>query len=62
MTRKRRSFTAEFNLDAECLILDQGYSVSEASRSSDVGETVIRRWDPVNSRLSMLVRLPTKRR
>lgn len=26
------------------LVLDQGYSVPEASRSLDVGETVLRRW------------------
>ena len=26
------------------VVLDQGYSVTEASRSLDVGETVLRRW------------------
>ena len=44
MTRLRRSFTAEFKLEAACLVLDQGYSVPEASRSLNVGETVLRRW------------------
>ncbi len=46
MTRLRRSFTAEFKLEPEpaSLVLDQGYSVPEASRSLDVGETVLRRW------------------
>ncbi|MBO0406394.1 IS3 family transposase [Aeromonas hydrophila] len=44
MTRLRRSFTAEFKLEAASLVLDQGYSVPEASRSLDVGETVLRRW------------------
>jgi transposase len=44
MTRLRRSFTAEFKLEAASLVLDQGYSVTEASRSLDVGETVLRRW------------------
>ena len=44
MTRLRRSFTAEFKLDAASLVLDQGYSVPEASRSLDVGETILRRW------------------
>ncbi|CAJ1853755.1 IS3 family transposase ISAs33 [Aeromonas veronii] len=39
----RRSFTAEFKLDAAYLMLDQGYSVPEANRSLDVGETVLRR-------------------
>lgn len=44
MTRVRRSFTAEFKLEAVYLMLDQRYSVPEASRSLDVGETVLRRW------------------
>ena len=44
MTRLRLSFTAEFKLEAASLVLDQGYSVPEASRSLDVGETVLRRW------------------
>ncbi|MFM5127238.1 transposase, partial [Aeromonas veronii] len=44
MTRLRCSFTAEFKLEAASLVLDQGYSVPEASRSLDVGETVLRRW------------------
>lgn len=43
MTRLRRSFTAEFKLEAASLMLDQGYSVLKASRSQDVGETVLRR-------------------
>jgi len=44
MTRLRRSFTAEFKQEAASLVLDQDYSVPEASRSLDVGETVLRRW------------------
>ena len=44
MTRKRRTFTAEFKYDAACLVLDQGYSLPEASRALDVGETALRRW------------------
>jgi transposase len=42
--RQRRSFTPEFKLEAACLVLDQGYSIPEASRSLDVGETALRRW------------------
>jgi len=42
--RQRRSFTQEFKLEAACLVLDQGYSITEASRSLDVGETALRRW------------------
>jgi transposase len=44
MTRLRRSFTAEFKLEAASLVLDQGYSVPAASRSLDVDETVLHRW------------------
>ncbi|MGE6168222.1 transposase [Aeromonas media] len=33
MAKQRRSFTAEFKLEAASLALDQGYSVLEASRS-----------------------------
>ncbi len=44
MAKQRRSFTAEFKLEAACLVLDQGYSIPEASCSLDVGETVLRRW------------------
>jgi len=44
MTRKRRSFSAEFKLEAACLVLDEGYTIPEASRSLNVGETALRRW------------------
>ena len=44
MKRNRRTFTPEFKLEAATLILDKGYSIPEASRSLDVGETALRRW------------------
>ena len=44
MKRQRRSFPPEFKLEAASLVLDQGYSVSEACKSLDVGETAPRRW------------------
>lgn len=44
MKRQRRTFTTEFKHEAASLVLDQGYSISEASRSLDVGETPLRRW------------------
>ena len=44
MTRKRRTFSQEFKLEAASLVLDKGYSIPEASRSLDVGETALRRW------------------
>ena len=44
MKRNRRTFTPEFKLEAATLVLDKGYSIPEASRSLDVGETALRRW------------------
>lgn len=44
MTKKRRTFSQEFKLEAASLVLDKGYSIPEASRSLDVGETALRRW------------------
>ena len=42
--RQRRTFSAEFKVDAANLVLDQGYSIPEAARSMAVGETALRRW------------------
>jgi transposase len=42
MTSKRRSFTPDFKQEAAFLVLDQGYSIAEASRSLDVGENALR--------------------
>lgn len=44
MSKKRRTFTKEFKREAACLVLDQGYSLTEARRSIGVGETALRRW------------------
>lgn len=44
MARQRRSFSQEFKLEAASLVLEQGYSIPEAARSLDIGETAIRRW------------------
>ena len=40
----RRSFSKEFKREAAGLILDHGYSVSEACKAMDVGRTAINRW------------------
>lgn len=40
----RRSFSTDFKLEAAGLVLDQGYSISEASKSMGVGPTALRRW------------------
>lgn len=44
MIKQRRSFSTEFKHEAASLVLDQGYSVPEASKSLDVGLSAIRRW------------------
>ncbi|MGR5432310.1 IS3 family transposase [Vibrio campbellii] len=40
----QRTFSSEFKIKAASLVLDQGYSVIEATRSLDVGDTALRRW------------------
>lgn len=40
----RRKFSAEFKIESACLVLDQGYNISEACRAVGVGETALRRW------------------
>lgn len=44
MTRERRSFTPEFKLEAASLVVDQNYSIPEACRALDLGESALRRW------------------
>ena len=44
MARLRRSFNTDFKHEAANLVLREGYSVAEASRSLDIGETALRRW------------------
>jgi len=44
MTRQRRSFSTEFKKEATSLVLDQGYTLSEDSRSLDVGSNTLTRW------------------
>lgn len=44
MATGRRSFTPEFKRDAAALVVEQGYSIPEACRAMDVGETAMRRW------------------
>ena len=42
--RDRRSFSPEFKREAASLVLDQGYSVSEACHAMDVVRTALNRW------------------
>lgn len=44
MIKPRRVFSTEFKHEAASLVIDQGYTVPEASRSVNVGETALRRW------------------
>jgi transposase len=44
MARRRRSYTREFKVEAVKLITEKGYSVAEAARSLDIGETLLRSW------------------
>ncbi len=42
--RKRSTYTEDFKRDAVALVTEQGYKISEAARSLDVGANLIRRW------------------
>jgi transposase len=44
MARQRRTYTREFKLEAVKLVTEKGYSVAEAARSLDIGETLLRSW------------------
>ena len=44
MSKQRRTFSPEFKQQVACLVLDQGYSHTEASRSVGIGESVLRHW------------------
>ena len=44
MTKKRRSFTTEFKLEAAQLVTQQGYSAAEASRYLGVSDVLLGRW------------------
>ena len=44
MARQRRTYTSEFKVEAVKLVTEQGYSVAEAARSLDIGETLLRSW------------------
>ena len=44
MKGQRRTFSTKFKLEAANLVLQQGYSIAEAARALDIGETAVRRW------------------
>lgn len=44
MTRRRRTCTSEFKIEAVKLVTEKGQSVSEAARSLGIGQTLLRSW------------------
>ena len=44
MARRRRTYTSEFKAEAVKLVTEKGYSVAEAARSLDIGQTLLRSW------------------
>ena len=44
MSKQRRTFSAEFKREAAILVLDQGYTVAEASQSLGLVDSALRRW------------------
>jgi len=43
-TSKRRTFSAEFKLEAVSLITEQGYSVKETSEEMNIGLSTMGKW------------------
>ncbi len=44
MSKQLRTFSTEFKREAAILVLDQGYTVTEASQSLGVVDSALRRW------------------
>lgn len=44
MTKKKRTFSAEFKLESAQLVVDQGYSAREASEAMGVGLSTMNKW------------------
>ena len=42
--RKRSSYTEDFNREAVALVTEQGYTISGAARSLDIGANLLGRW------------------
>ena len=42
--RKRRNYTEDFKQEAVALVTEQGYKISEAARSLDIGANLLGRW------------------
>jgi transposase len=44
MTREKKSYSAEFKMDAVRLVTEQGYKTSEAARNLGIHPSVLNRW------------------
>jgi transposase len=44
MSKKRKSYSREFKIEAVRLIIEKGYSIAEASRNLGIEYSVLRRW------------------
>lgn len=44
MTKSRRTFSADFKLEAAQLVVDQGYTVKAASEAVGVGKSTLEYW------------------
>lgn len=42
--RTRRTFSAEFKLEAASLVTEQGYTVKQASQAMNVGNSTMDKW------------------
>lgn len=42
--RKRRQYTDEFKAEAVKLIVEEGYSISQAARNLDINTNMLTRW------------------
>lgn len=40
----RKHYSTEFKVESASLVVDQGYSLTEACRTVGVGQTALRRW------------------
>ncbi len=43
-TRTRRAYTEEFKREAVALVTEQGYRITQAARSLDIGANLLGRW------------------
>jgi transposase len=42
--KRRRTFTAEFKLEAAQLVVEQNYSIREAASAMNVGKSTMEKW------------------